>query len=107
MGVVWCEGDAKEKVHELYDNLQDNNQPNIACNDKDFKPNFFGMLDMASEVVFRCEQLLSEDDVIAPSPYSDDKIAGIREDKYEELAEEFLDAVFDTESKLKRDEWEK
>ena len=25
MGVLWCEGDAKEKVHELYDNLQDNN----------------------------------------------------------------------------------
>ena len=25
LGLMWCEGDDKEKVHELYDNLQDNN----------------------------------------------------------------------------------
>ena len=28
-------------------------------------------------------------------------------EKYDELAEEFLDAVFDTESKLTRHDWEK
>jgi len=91
LGLLWCEGDAKEKVHELYDNLQDNNQKTIAANDKDFRPNFFGMLDMCTSIVFECEKLFSDDEHIAPCPYSEDKINEIKEEKYEEMAEEFLD----------------
>ena len=52
LGLLWCDGDSMEKAVELYDNMQDNNQPEIAASDKDFNPNLFVMLDFASEIVF-------------------------------------------------------
>ena len=74
----------------------------IACNDKDFKPNLYALLDLATVMVFKNEPKFmgtSESDV------SDEKIESVKE-SYDDLAEEFLDAVFDTESKLKQSEWE-
>lgn len=38
IAILWCDGDVKEKVPELYDILQDNDQPSIAANDKDVAP---------------------------------------------------------------------
>ena len=49
IGLLWCEGSAKEKAFEFYDMLQ-GDQKKIACNDKEFKPSFFTLLDMASEM---------------------------------------------------------
>jgi hypothetical protein len=55
LGLLWCEGSHNEKVVEFYDNLQDNNQPEIGADDKDFKPNFERMLDLCSAIVFQAE----------------------------------------------------
>jgi len=52
LGLLWCEGTPKEKVVELYDCLQDAHQPKISATDKDFKPHFFELLDIATECVF-------------------------------------------------------
>jgi len=59
LGLLWCEGGDKEKAFEFYENLQDNDQPKISCTDKDFKPNFFGLLDLASEQVVKMEARFS------------------------------------------------
>ena len=40
------------------------------------------------------------------SRVSKEEVDRIREEKYEDLLEEFLDAVFDVDSKLERKEWE-
>ena len=42
-------------MFELYDCLQDNFQKMIACNDKDFDPVFFHLLDLATEFAFYWE----------------------------------------------------
>jgi len=41
----------------------------------------------------------------AENDVSDEKIESVKE-TYDDLAEEFLDAVFDVESMLKQSEWE-
>lgn len=55
IAVLWCDGDNKERVVEFYENMQDGLQNEIAATDKDFKPNFFALLDFATEMVFRLE----------------------------------------------------
>ena len=52
LGLLWCEGSPEEKAIEFYDNCQDNHQADIAAEDKDFKPNFYCMLDFCTEMVF-------------------------------------------------------
>ena len=59
IGVLWCDGSPEEKATELYDNMQDADQPEIACNDKDFKPNLFKLLDFATKMVFEIEPQFS------------------------------------------------
>jgi len=58
---------------------------------------------MASTTVFTLEKVYSEDEAIGPCPYSDEKIQGIKDERYEELADEFVDKIFDVESKLSRE----
>ena len=55
VGLLWCDGSNKEKVVELYDMIQDNNQERIAADDKDFKKNLFLIFDFASTFCFRFE----------------------------------------------------
>ena len=74
LGILWCEGSNKEKVFELYSNMQDNEQTTIAWSDKDFKPNFFAILDLASSIVFKCEQKYTDEEFVGPCPYSDEEI---------------------------------
>ena len=86
--------------------LQDDNQPSIAAGDKDFKPNFYELIDMATEMVFRLEPKYMK----TGEPFSQvskEQVDEIRDEKYEDLLEEFLDIVFDVESKLDREEWQK
>ena len=52
LGLLWCDGDIKEKIYEFYDILQDDKQDKIAANDKEFKPTFNQLLDFATEMVF-------------------------------------------------------
>ena len=52
IGILWCNGKAIEKAEELYNCMQDNGVLEIACNDRDFKPNLFKLLDMATCCMF-------------------------------------------------------
>lgn len=101
LGLLWCEGDATEKVIEFYDNCQDNNQPLISADDKDFKPNFYKMLDFATEICFDQETMITA----RPSAFSDEEVLEAKRKKYDELLEDFLDTVFGHESKLRREQW--
>lgn len=106
LGLLWCEGKSAEKAFEFYDMLQDDNQKSIAANDKDFKPNFNSLLDMASAMVFELEPKFMK----TGEPFSQvskSEIEEVQSEKYDELLEEFLDVVFDVESKLDRCDWEK
>jgi hypothetical protein len=106
LGLLWCDGKAGDKAFEFYDMLQDDNQPSIAAMDKDFQPNFFTLLDMASAMVYELEPKYMKTGA-AFSQVSKEEIERVQSSKYEELLESFLDQVFDVESKLKRGEWEK
>ena len=55
IGILWCDGDPIEKASELFENMQDGDSKGIACNDKDFKPNLFALLDFATKMVFEEE----------------------------------------------------
>ena len=73
MGLLWCDGQPKEKVVELYDMIQDNNQERLAADDKDFNKNLRLIFDFASTYCFKFEMLyMGTDEVrgnicIAPS----------------------------------------
>jgi hypothetical protein len=70
--------------------LQDDNQKSIACNDKDFKPNFKSLLDMASAMVFELEPKFMKTGE-AFSQVSKADIESVQEEKYDDMVEEFLD----------------
>jgi hypothetical protein len=40
--------------------MQETGQKEIACNDKDFKPNMKTIFDFASEIVFKWEPILTK-----------------------------------------------
>ena len=105
LGLLWCEGGPDEKCIEFYDNCQDNNQPEIAAEDKDFKPNFYCMLDFCTSMVFE-QELLYGKGVGKTPEYSDKQIAETKDERYEELLNEFLDACFGYESKVRRENWQ-
>ena len=48
LAILWCNGDKNEKVIELYDMLQDNDQDSIAANDKDIYTNLSTMFDFCT-----------------------------------------------------------
>ena len=100
LSILWCDGSPPEKAAEFYANLQD--MDTIACGDKDFKPNLYAIFDLATEMVFKNEPWFMGTDV---NHIFDAKVAEVKE-TYDDLAEEFLDAVFDVESKLTQSEWE-
>uniref|UniRef100_A0A7S3CL69 Uncharacterized protein n=1 Tax=Strombidium rassoulzadegani TaxID=1082188 RepID=A0A7S3CL69_9SPIT len=83
--------------------MQDNDQPKISCSDKDFKPAFFDILDQATAILFEAEALI----LGVERQFSEEQVSKVKEEKYDELAEEFLDAVFEYDSSLERKEWEK
>jgi len=57
---MWCDGDKKEKVVEFYDMLQDNNQPAIAANDKDFVRVLKAIFDLAGYTILHLEEVFSD-----------------------------------------------
>ena len=102
LGLLWCDGDVKEKVPEFYDILQQEGDASIAHNDKDFKSTLFCIFDFSSQMVFEQEvALLGEICQVPP-----EKIEAIKEEMYEELMEDFEDAIFDADSKLVRKDFE-
>ncbi len=55
------------------------------------------IFDFASEIVFKWEPILSKK---GDTPVSLDEIERVKDEKYDELCELFLDEVFGNESKL-------
>lgn len=101
LGVLWCNGEPLEKANELYDILQDNDQERIAASDKDFKPNLFLLFDFATKMVFEQEaEFMKKDRKILAEEVEE------KREQYDDLAEDFLDNVFDTEGVLPRLQWE-
>ena len=86
--------------------LQDNDQPSIAASDKDFKDNLFLMYDWAAVNIVKYEKSVTGNDNVAGS-MSQNVLDRLKDEVYEELAETFLDEVFEYEAVLKREQWEK
>lgn len=96
VGLLWCSGDPLKKAVELYDNMQDANQPKIAATDKDFEENFDHMFDLASEMVVQNDIKFGKNKGKKPAfALMDDED---KNEKYGEIREEFLDQVFGYQS---------
>ena len=85
--------------------IQDNQQEVISANDKQFKPNFFDLLSFATETTYNLEPKYrhpATDNLptLAATPIEN---AGSH---FDDMAEIFLDEVFDYDSKLNRKDWE-
>ena len=103
IGLLWCQGDPLEKACELYENMQDPDKPKIAANDKDFIPNLSAILDFATTMVYEQEAMATGN----PSAVNIDDWNEKKGDIYDKKAEEFLDSVFESDSRLDRKDWEK
>lgn len=55
IGLLWCNGDSKEKACELYESVQDYDLPKIAFDDKDIRPNLNLLFDYSIKMVFENE----------------------------------------------------
>ena len=97
LGILLCAGDPKLKVRIFYDILQDNLQPLISATDKDFKVNFFKLMELATKFVYEMEPLSQ----MGRATETKD-ISKIDEDVFDTMKEEFLDEVYGTHSKMER-----
>jgi len=106
--MLWCDGGDDEKVVELYDMLQDNNQKSISATDKDFSPVMRTIFDLAGYILYQNESWVS-DKKYGELTMTEEEIVIMRgeEGKYDEVCEEFIDKIFEFESKLDREEFEK
>jgi hypothetical protein len=102
-GIVLCSGKSKIKVTAFYDILQDNNQERISAEDKDFPGNFSLMVDLATKIVNEYEPRISHKDAERSAEF----IAKLDSLKPTLAEIEFLDPVFESNSHIRRDEWEK
>jgi len=103
--ILWCDGNAKEKVPELYDMLQDNNQPTISAGDKDFNVTMTFLFDCAGYTIDRNYNIISDEEL---KPELTEEELEAKAEKYDEIFEQFLDTVFgEYESVLDREDWEK
>jgi hypothetical protein len=107
IALLWCDGSNKEKGFELYDMMQDNDQPSIAASDKDFLPCFNFILKMATELTYKLGPKYLDLGGEQYTTVTDDEIAQkSSEEVFESLSEDFLDDVFGSESTLSRKEYE-
>ena len=89
--------------------LQDNNQKIIAANDKDFKENLFKMFDWAALNIIKYEWLINPKKQKWATEAPDHNMQVVLRklnERYEELAEEFIEDIFEYEARLERSEWE-
>jgi len=102
--VLFCDGDPKEKVPELYDMLQDNNQPSISATDKDFNVTMTMLFDFAGYTIDRHYDIVSDEEAVRDEMTEEELEA--KAEKYDEKFEELLDELYGYESKLDRSDWE-
>ena len=75
LGILWCDGEAKEKAQELFSVIQDIEATKISANDREFKMTFEYLMDIASELVFDIEYK----DKPRPENHSIENIKSIKE----------------------------
>ena len=84
MGILWCDGEPKEKIIELYHVLQDNHQEKIAWNDKDLPATLKNLFDLATSVVFKGLRAVTD---------VGSKGVEIRDDRIEQAQETYDDII--------------
>lgn len=79
--------------------IQDNDQDRIAADDKDFKKNLYLIFDFASTFCFKFEMQYMGTNETMRTPDMQE-IERVRNETYDELAEDFLDLVFEYDAVL-------
>ena len=93
LGILWCDGDAKEKAIELYDVIS--NQEYLTWGDKDFKPTMTQLFSFATTIIHG----YFKDEPNAP------ELPDGAEDLFDSMCEEFLDNIFEYESRVEKAAW--
>lgn len=94
LGILWCQGTHVEKSTELYDTICFGKDFMVST-DKDFKPNMFQLFSFATKSIhFEFKD----------SEHPMDLLDNI-EDRFDEMCEEFLDNIFEFESRAKREDF--
>ena len=93
LGILWCEGTATEKSTELYETIC--TKDFLVSSDKDFKPNIFQLFTFATSTIH---------EEFKESQYPMDLLDSI-EDRFDEMCEEFLDNIFEYESRAKKEDF--
>lgn len=101
LAILYCEDKADEKIPEFWNMMQDSDQPTIAAYDKDFRKNLYQMFYISYLLVLEQEEQFTGTKC---KEIPEEKLQEIA-DKYDEVAEAFLDKVFGYEEQLPRDEW--
>lgn len=100
LAVLWCEDAADEKVEELSYLLYESDCKVLEVGRREFRQNFFLMLDVATSFVYRFEEKYTE----IRGPQITEKETKDTHD-YEKLADKFEREVFGSDTRLRRDEW--
>mmetsp|Transcript_13870 Transcript_13870/g.10004 ORF Transcript_13870/g.10004 Transcript_13870/m.10004 type:complete len:145 (+) Transcript_13870:441-875(+) len=105
IGLLYCKGSNEEKSRVFYDILQDGLQDTIAANDKDIKACFGRLFEMASCNIHRWSTTLLPGHPSGGNPDLEktSKNAKKWKEALGEIQDEFLDKIFDVESKVERE----
>jgi hypothetical protein len=106
-GLLYCSGSNEEKSMVFYDVLQDGLQEVISASDKDLKDCFGRLIEMASSVIHEWSQEFGDEDVkdSGINPVFGTSSSKDWKNAISEIEEEFLDQVFDVQSRIKREEF--
>ena len=103
MGLLWCKGVNAQRISELYNILQNNDQPSIAHTDKNIAPTLETIFDFSTRLVF--EKVYEQENKLEEAEMITDDQIEDAEETYVDLIEEFIDSVFESDSILSRDIW--
>lgn len=106
-GLLYCKGSIEEKSMVFYDVLQDGLQEVISASDKDFKDCFKRMINMASTVIHQWSQQFGDEEVKnnGTDPIFGDAESSAWNEALDTIEEQFLDLIFDVQSRIKREEF--
>ena len=93
VGLLWCPGTAQQKTEVLFDIIC--SKPFILATDKQLHPTLLNLFTYATDSVFNCSSNIS---------LTNEEIESL-DDFIFWLEEDFVDQVFDTDSRLNKQEW--
>ena len=105
MGNMYCATTPGIKSQRFYQLCQIEYDPQIASADKDLQKNFIKMLEISYVLMISVyKRNRKEEDAIIPESWIPNEYSVFQE-AYEEILETFMDDVFNSKSKLSRDEF--